>query len=118
MTSSELRRLADHKVSESYSLVRDADRLRSQAAGLHGLLNPLITMSQRVWVGPAATDFEVECAWHARQVDEQAVRIARIAGELEEQADELRRQAEVLRAEARASDAATAEAVGLPAGVY
>ena len=108
MTSSELRRLADHKVSESYSLVRDADRLRSQAVGLHGLLNPLITMSKRVWVGPAATDFETECAWHAGRVDDQAVRIARIAGELEQQAEELRRQAELLRA----------EAAGLPLGVY
>ena len=119
MTSSELRRRADRNVSESYLLVRDADRLRSQAAALLGLLNPLISMSRQVWTGPAATAFEAECAVHARQLDEQAGRVRRIAGEFEEEANALRRQAEMLRAQASVLDGvATAAVTGLPAEVH
>ena len=110
MTSAELHRLADRKVLQSDSLRRDADRLRSQAAALHGLLSPLIATSQQVWTGPAATAFEAECALHSRQLDEQAVRIVRIAGEFEEEANALRRQAEILRAQAAALAATAIEA--------
>ncbi|MCP4306753.1 MAG: hypothetical protein GY926_03155 [bacterium] len=112
MISSELHRLADDKVFQSDALRRDADRLRSHAAALHGLLSPLIATSHRVWTGPAATAFEVECALHARQLDEQARRIVRIAGEFEEEANALRRQAGTLRAQAAAL-AVTAAEVGV-----
>ncbi len=111
MTSSELRRLADQKIVQSNSLLRDADRLRSQAAALRGLLDPLVAMSQRVWVGPAAADFESRSTTHARIVNDQAGEIVRIAGELESQARELRRESASLRAQA------AADASVLPAGV-
>ncbi len=113
MTSAELRRLADQKMVESNSLRRDADRLRSQAAALRGLLDPLPLISQRVWVGPAATDFEEKSTAYARQVDEQAVRLQRIVGEFEARAQDRHQEATVLRSKAAAADAAAAV---VPAG--
>lgn len=120
MTSAELRRIADQNIVEANSLLRDADRLRSQAAALRGILDPLASISQRVWVGPAATNFEEECTLRARQVDDQAIRLQQIAAEFEDRARELRRKAATLRAQAVAADAVTtaaAEAAVLPAGV-
>lgn len=118
MTSAELRRLADQKMVESNALRRDADRLRLQAAVLRGLLDPLAAISQRVWAGPAATDFEEKSAAHARQVDEQAERLRRIAGEFDDRSRRLRRDAEALRSQARVVDAAAAAAAaGLPTAV-
>jgi len=116
MTSAELRRLADHKVVEASSLSRDADHLRSKAAALKGLLDPLVPISQRIWVGPAALDFEEKSAQHAQTIDNQAAQLLQIAGEFEDQVRELRNRAAELRAEAQTADTAAAAAV-VPTGV-
>lgn len=110
MTPAALRRLADQKLAEADSLASDADRLRSQAAALRGLLEPLISISQRVWVGPAASDFEEKSRVHAQQVDDQADRLNRIAAEFDDQAGRFRREAAALRREADVSEAAAAAA--------
>ena len=115
MTSAEFRSLADEKMVKSHALSRDADRLRVQAAALRGLLGSLASISKGVWVGPAATDFEEQCAMRARQVDDQAAELQRFAGELDQRARRLREEAARLRSQA---DAAAAAAVtDVPAGV-
>jgi len=116
MTSAELCRLADHKVAEANSVSRDADHLRSQAAALKGLLDPLAPISQRVWVGPAALDFEEQCTQHVQTIDNQAALLQQIAGEFEDRVRQLRCRAAELRAEALAVDSAAA-AAALPTRV-
>lgn len=122
MTSAELRRLAERKLAEASALAADADRLRAQAAALRGLLEPIVPMSRRVWVGPAAEDFEANARLHLQQIDLQALRLMRIAGEFNGEADRLRRQAAALQRQANLQrQAETAEAAVaspvLPSGV-
>jgi hypothetical protein len=114
MNSTELRRLADEKMLRSNAVARDADRIRVQATALHGLLDPVVSISQGVWVGPAATDFEQQCAMRARQVDNQARELQGFAGELDQKARRLREEAARLRSQAHAADVAAAN---LPTGV-
>ena len=114
MTPAELRRLATLRMNEAAALESDADRLRVQAAALRGLLDPLVSMSRRVWAGPAAEDFEAKARTNALVVDEQSGRLASIAAELEHQAYRLRREGESLRCQA---DAAVVTAGSLPIGV-
>ena len=116
MTSTELRRLANEKMVKANALSRDADRIRVQAATLRGLLGSVVSISKGVWVGPAATDFEEQCAMRARQVDDQARELRRFAGELDQRARRFREEAARLRSQAQAA-AAAAAAANLPAGV-
>lgn len=106
MSPGELRRRADEKLAAAGLLVHDAERLRLQAEALTGLLDPLVSISQRVWNGPAAIDFEANCRVRSRQVDEQALQIGRIAGEFDEQASVLRREAASLQRDAVAAETA------------
>ena len=106
MTPAALRRIADQKLADADSLASDAGRLRSQAASLRGLLDPLVSMSQRVWVGPAASDFEQNSRVRAGQIDDQAARLNRIAAEFDGRSGRLRREASALRQQADAADAA------------
>jgi len=115
MTPVELRYRANQKLAAADSFAADADRLRSQAAALHGLLDPLIPMSQRVWVGPAAADFEAKARAHSRQLDGQSSRLQQIAGEFDGEDRRLRREAAELR---RASDAAEIAAATIPTGAF
>ncbi len=108
MTPVELRYLANQKLAAADSFAADADRLRSQAAALRGLLDPLIPMSQRVWVGPAATDFEAKARAHGRQLDGQSSRLQQIAGEFDGEGRRLRREAAELRRAADAGEVAAA----------
>lgn len=114
MTAAALRRRADQKLVDADSLASDADQLRGQAAALHGLLDPLVSISQRVWVGPAASDFEERARERGQQVDDQAATLRRIAAEFDDEARRLRIQAAALRRQADAEDAAEAAA---PTGV-
>ena len=114
MTSAELRRLAAAKMNEATALGSDADRLRVQAAALRGLLDPLVSISHRVWTGPAAQDFEAKAQTQARIVNDQSSRLAAIAGELDDRAYRLRREAESLR---RQADAAAQPPGPAPLGV-
>jgi methyl-accepting chemotaxis protein len=109
-----LRRLADQRLADADSIASDADRLRSQAAALDGLLDPLAPMSERVWVGPAAADFEAKSRSHAAQVNDQASRLNRIAAEFDERARQLRYEAASLRRAADTADAVTAAAAASP----
>ena len=86
MSSYELRRLANQKAATAVALAADAAMLRAQAAELVGILNPLVPMSQRVWVGPAADDFESAVRANAAVLDEEAQRLRDIAGDLERRA--------------------------------
>ena len=120
MTSAELRRLATEKMNKAGALGSDADRLRVQAAALRNLLDPLVSMSQRVWTGPAAQDFEAKAQTHAQIVNEQSSRLAAIAGQFDDQASRLRHEAESLRRQAAAvalPEGPTALGVG-PSGVF
>lgn len=120
MTPAALRRLADQKLNDARSLGSDADRLRSQAAALRGLLDPLVSISQRVWIGPAASDFEEGARAQGQQVDDQAARINRIAAEFDGEAARLRQDAVALRRQADIAEAAVAVVVppaGVPTGV-
>ncbi len=113
MTPAELRHLAAQKIAAADSLAIDADRLRAQGAALRDLLGPLVPMSQRVWIGPAAADFEAKARAHARQLDGQSVRLQQIAGEFDGEAALLRREAAALR---RAADAAEVAAAAIQTG--
>lgn len=106
MTSAELRRLADRNLSKATDLSTDAARLQSQAESLRGLLDPLIGMSRRAWIGPAADDFEANVRKSSRQIDEQAQRLGDVALTLHAEAARLRREAGSLRRRASAIDAA------------
>jgi hypothetical protein len=116
VTPAELRSLADRKTAEAASLDVKAERLRPEATALRGLLEPLVAMSARVWVGPAATAFEQGTQSQGRLLDEQADRLFRIADELAARARRLRSDAASLRAQANAAEAtaATAASVGIP----
>ena len=111
LTPVELRILADRKTAEAKSLSADAERLRFEARALRGVLEPLIALSSRVWVGPAANEFEENTRSRGRLLDLQADRLDRIADELVDQARRLRSEAATLRARATAAEATTA-AVG------
>ena len=118
MTPAELRRLADRKVLEASSLSASAERLRPEAAALRGALEPLVALSTRVWVGPAASEFEEDTRSRGRLLDQQADRLTRIAAELDERARRLRSEAANLRAQATAAEAAAAAAASAtPSGV-
>ena len=110
MTAAALRHLADQKLADASSLASDADRLRAQAAGLQGLLDPLVSISQRVWMGPAATDFEERAKERGQQVDDQAGRLSRIAAEFDDEARRLRSDAAALRRQAEVAGAVAAVA--------
>lgn len=110
MTPTELRRLAERKLTEATALAVDADRLRVQAAALRGLLEPIVPMSQRVWLGPAAEDFEAKASVHSQKVNEQSSQLGRIAAEFDEEAARLRRQAAILRSQAATAEATAAAA--------
>jgi hypothetical protein len=118
MTPAELRRLADRKVAEAGSLTTAAERLRPEAAALRGALEPLLAMSTRVWVGPAARAFEEDTRSRGRVLDQQADRLNRIANELAGRAGRLRAEATGIRAQAAAAEAAAAAAgLSIPSGV-
>ena len=117
MSPAELRRLADRKLIEAANLEEAAERLRSQAAALRGLLDPLAPMSQRVWAGPAATDFESTARSLSQQVDEQAAQLVRAAVDFDADASQCRRQAARFREQAAAAEVATAPVGAIPAGV-
>lgn len=91
-------------------MAADADRLRAQAAALHGLLDPLVSISQTVWVGPAASDFEFNVRANGGAVDAQAGRLRAIAGQLDQRAASARYTASILDAEAATAEAAAAAA--------
>lgn len=110
MTPGELRSRAARLRAQAADLDADAVRLRGQAAGLRGLLDPLVGMSQRVWVGPAARDFESQVRVHGGIVDEQANHIERIADQLVQRARDARGEAQRLEMQAAAAEAATAAA--------
>jgi hypothetical protein len=116
MTPGELRRIAERKLIEATALVADADRLRTPAVALQGLLEPIVPMSQRVWIGPAAEDFEAKARYHSWQLDRQSSRLIQIAAEFEDEATRLRRNAEVFQVRAVAAEAA-ARASGCQAGL-
>ena len=116
MTPAELRRRAYQKQSEADALASDAIELRAQAAALRGLLEPLAAMSARVWVGPAADDFEAKARTASHTVNEQADRLLRVAAELDDRAGSLRSQAWSLRTQADVAEAAAA-APPVPNGV-
>ena len=119
MTPAALRRLAEQKLDDAASLASDADRLRMQAAELDGLLDPLVPMSQRVWVGPAATDFETKTRLQAEQVNDQAARLRRIAAEFDVRARQLRTEAAADRRKADTAEATAAatSASSVPGGI-
>ncbi|MEA2000569.1 MAG: hypothetical protein U9N84_01580 [Actinomycetota bacterium] len=112
MTPAELRHLAAQKLAAADSLAADADRLRSQAAAVRGLLDPLVSMSQRVWAGPAAADFETKVRAHAQQLDGESLRLRQIAGEFDGEARSLHYEAAALRRAADAAELAAAIPVG------
>ncbi len=114
MTPEELRRLARHNEASANILAMDADRLRVQSAGLNGSLDPLIPMSQRVWTGPAAQDFEDTVRAHSRVLADQSRRLRQIADELDRQAQMERREAVELRAKAAAVQAAALSSSVVP----
>ena len=107
MTPDELRRLASRKIADAEALEADADRLRVQAAALDGLLEPLAPMSQRVWTGPAADEFEAKAATLSGLVNQQADRLREIAGDLVRRAVGKRSEAVELRARALAEEIVT-----------
>ncbi|MCP3993810.1 MAG: hypothetical protein GY722_01925 [bacterium] len=113
MTSDELRRLANQRVATADALGADAARLRSQAAELVGILNPLLPMSRRVWVGPAAEDFESTVRANTVILDQEAQRLCDIAGGLERRARFARGEAAELRARAAAIQVVTAVGPGV-----
>lgn len=118
MTPAEYRRRASQKRAEADGLAADADRLRSQAALLQGLLDALVPMSQRIWVGPAAQDFQSEVRRHGGEINDQARRLVAIAAELDRTASIDRNTAHSLDTQAAAAEAAEAAGAGAPvAGV-
>ena len=104
MTPAEFRRLAGQKESAAAALVADAGRLRAQAAELAGILDPLIPMSQRAWIGPAADDFVDQVRKHSRGLEGEVQRIRSIADDLVRRSDRLRVEAVELRAKATVAE--------------
>lgn len=117
MTSAELRRQAGRQRAAAADLAADAGRLRSQAATLRGSLDPLVPMSQRVWVGPAALDFESEARRRGAEVDGQAARLSAIAGDLDRRAAVARSTANNLESQATAAAVAEAAAASVSAEI-
>lgn len=113
MNSHELRRLANQKAATAAALAADASLLRSQAAELVGILDPLIPMSQRVWVGPAAEDFESAVRDNMAVIDQETRRLRDIAGDMDRRAQIARGAAAELRARAVAVDAGVAASPGV-----
>ena len=113
MSSYELRRLANQKAATAAALAADAAMLRAQAAELVGILNPLVPMSQRVWVGPAADDFESAVRANAAVLDQEAQRLRDIAGDLERRARIAQVEAAELRSRAAAVDVGVAVVPGV-----
>jgi len=107
MTPGELLSRAARLRAQAAGMDADALRLRGQAGALRGLLDPLVTMSQQVWVGPAARDFESQVRAHGGVVDEQAGRIERVADQLIRKARDARIEAQRLDAQAAASSVIT-----------
>jgi len=114
MGAAELRRRADQKLAAAGAFAGDANRLRSQASVLTGLLDPLVSISQRVWTGPAAADFEANSRVRSHQVDRQAARMGHIAGEFDDRASVLRREAAALQRAALVAEAV--DAASIPGG--
>jgi len=112
MNPSELRRLADRKTAEATDCVVDAAQIRQQATGLRGLLDPLVPMSQRVWTGPAAEDFESQVRTQSGILNEEADRLIDLAGDLERRAAGLRAEAADLRVRAANAEVVAAGAMG------
>lgn len=112
MTPEQLLRLAAQKTAAADLLGDDARRLRAQAAVLRDLLDPLVPMSQRVWAGPAATEFEGQVRAHIGRLNQQADVLDRIAGDFETAATARLREAADLR-----SSAAVLAASVSPGGV-
>ena len=114
VTPAELRRLADRKRAEARSLSASADRLRPEAAALRGLFEPLVALSTRVWIGPAAEEFEQSARYRGRLLDQEADRLLRLAQELTERSRRLLSEATGLLARATAAEAAEAAAISPP----
>ncbi|MDJ0664784.1 MAG: hypothetical protein QNJ75_09500 [Acidimicrobiia bacterium] len=106
MTPEGLRRLAAKRTAEAADLHSDAARLRSQAGVLEGLLDPLVSMSQRVWRGPAADEFEKQVRVHAGRVNEQARALSGVATDFDRMAGQKKREAVRLQAQAAAIEEA------------
>jgi uncharacterized protein YukE len=117
VTPAELRRRAAESRAEATGLAADADRLRGQAASLRGLLDPLLPMSQRVWMGPAAEEFEADVRRHGAEIDGQAARLSSVADELDRRAQVTRSAATCLDSEAAVAEAAEAAAAAAGTGV-
>ncbi len=111
MTPEGLRRLAAQRTAEAAYLHRDAAQLRSQAGALEGLLDPLVSISQRVWTGPAADDFERQVRIQAGRVNEQAQALGRVAVDFDRMAGQKRREADRLQSQAAAIEGASGTGV-------
>lgn len=107
MTPEQLRRLAAQRAAEAAELHSDAARLRSQAGSLEGLLDPLVPISQRVWKGPAADEFESQARARAGRVNEQARVLSAVAGDFDRIAGQKQQEAVRLRTEAAAIESVT-----------
>ncbi len=105
MTPYDMRRLADQKESAADRLEDNGERLRRAGDALRGLLDPLVPMSQRVWKGPAADDFERQVKVHAGQLHEQSAALALAASRLQREASIARSDAQRLRSQADAAEA-------------
>ena len=112
MTPEQTRRLATQRMTEAVELRTDAARLRTQADALDGLLEPLVPMSQRVWRGPAADEFEHCVRIHSGRVNEQAKVLQSAAVDFDRSAGHKEREAIRLRAQASAM-----ETIAAPSGV-
>ena len=84
----------------------DASQLCSQADILVGILDPLIPISERVWMGPAADEFEASVRSHAALLAAESDHIKGIAGELQRAAAVKRHQAAEMRVRALGIEAA------------
>ena len=111
MSPGELRQLAACRDAAAATITRDSARLRTCADELDGVLMPLVPMSQRVWVGPAADNFEAEVRAHTARLDAEAHRLRAVASSLDRKADAARREADEFRR--RALSAETAAVAGL-----
>lgn len=113
MTPYELRREADRREKEAAANAAASARLRAEAAGLRGLLRPLIGLSEGVWTGPAAADFEARVVSHDAALGAQADRICAAATEVERTARRRRAEAAELRQRADAAEAVASAPQGV-----
>lgn len=107
MTPEQLHRLAAQRAAEAADLHADAARLRCQAGEIAGVLDPLVPMSQRVWRGPAAEEFENQVRAHAYRVNQQAEMLGEVAAGFDRSAEDKKREAARLRAQAAAIESAS-----------